>query len=93
MVTSTLAKNRKDEYVLQVNTVQIIIPNGGGTGRGPKGPISGGGGPYRVGGGTGLPKGAPKRGDPGNGGGPLGGMLTCRKETKFGNAFTWCKDY
>lgn len=43
MVVTMLAKNREDEYVLQVNTVQIIIPNGGGgggSGRGPKGPQS-----------------------------------------------------
>ena len=66
---------------LQVNYYHsITVPNGGGSGRGPKGPQSGGGGPYRVGGGRGPPTGELMRGTPGKGGGPFAAIGTCRAE-------------
>lgn len=58
----------------------VIVPNGGGNGRGPKGLQSWGGGPYRMGGGIGPPMEELMRGTPGKGGGPSAAMFTCRAE-------------
>lgn len=74
------AKDRK-EHAPRVSPLCSLVPNGGGSGRGPKGPQSCGGGPYRMGGSRGPPTGELRRGAPGKGGGPFAAAFTCRAET------------
>lgn len=74
------AKDRK-EHAPRVSPHCSLVPNGGGSGRGPKGPQSCGGGPYRMGGSRGPPTGELRRGAPGKGGGPFAAAFTCRAET------------
>lgn len=81
IATAEIAARDRQKRSRATPHCSLVVPNGGGSGRGPKGPQSWGGGPYRMGGSRGPPTGELRRGTPGKGGGPFAATFTCGAET------------